>query len=128
MRSDGYLGDDLWGLVNDYRTEKGLTPFVEDAKLCKLAIIRSYEAQESWGHYGPNSICVDSTRVKYCPDCKFMGENLAKDYSSPKGAIDGWIRSPAHKEILEGGYTQGCIGVSRDEKGNIYTALIVGKK
>jgi len=119
--------DDLWELVNDYRTEKGLPPFVEDTKLCRLAIIRSYEAQELWGHYGPNGILESRTMANYCSDCKSMGENLAKDFSTTQGVINGWIKSPAHESVLLMDAQLACIGVSEDEEGNNYVSLIIGK-
>jgi len=117
----------LWELVNDYREEQGLQPFAEDGELCGLAVIRSYEAQKEWGHIGPNSIYHDYTATQYCPDCEGMGENLAKDFNTPQGVINGWVESPMHKHILLMDASSACIGVSENEEGELYTALIVGK-
>jgi len=119
--------EETFELVNDYRENKGLNRLIENEGLCQLARIRAIEAQISWGHYGPNSILNQATGESYCPDCGGLGENLARDFNTPQATLGAWIDSPAHKEILEGGYTWGCIGASRN--GNrIYTTLITGRK
>lgn len=57
-----------------------------------------------------------------------VSENIAYNYKSPQGALDAWLKSPEHKEIIEGDYT--CFGISIRENptnGKIYYTNIFAK-
>jgi uncharacterized protein YkwD len=55
-----------------------------------------------------------------------VGENIAYNYKSPKGALDAWLLSPGHKKIIEGDYTHFGISItqSKDNK-SYYTNIFI---
>eukprot|EP00658_Telonema_sp_P-2_P079688 TRINITY_DN7771_c0_g1_i2.p1 TRINITY_DN7771_c0_g1~~TRINITY_DN7771_c0_g1_i2.p1 ORF type:complete len:244 (-),score=40.34 TRINITY_DN7771_c0_g1_i2:179-910(-) len=58
------------------------------------------------------------------------GENVAMSQGHPevaKTAVDGWIKSPGHRENLLGEWTLCAIGVYRNQKGAWYSTQLFAK-
>jgi len=55
----------------------------------------------------------------------WMGEVLAKGYSTPKGVLKGWLKSKSHKYIVESEMPVffGCSAIY-DKKGKMYVTLL----
>jgi uncharacterized protein YkwD len=56
-----------------------------------------------------------------------VGENIAYDYSSSKGIVDAWLKSPSHKECMEGDYSHFGISIRVSSEGKIYCTTIFAK-
>src|SRR3990170_3380044 len=98
----------LWSLIQEWRVNNNLTPFVKDESLCQSerAIKRLQEIKTNWSHEGYE-------RDNFCPNCYMTGENLAKNSLSEKELLDKWLNSPTHRENLEKPYTHACILTDR---------------
>ena len=56
-----------------------------------------------------------------------IGENIAWNHTTPKDAVEGWMKSPGHKaNILESGYTEAGLAVAKNAKGERYWIQVFG--
>jgi uncharacterized protein YkwD len=106
------------GLINSYRARNGASSLSIDGALTRAAtwMASDLSSRSSFGH-------TDSTgRGPWArmPDCGVAapgGENIAAgtDYSSAQTALNAWINSPSHRDVmLEGKFT--TIGIARVNK------------
>ncbi len=124
--TSSFSGKTLWGLLNEYRTKMSLSEFKIDARLCKYADRRAKEVEADWSH----NAYVDNRGFFYenvCRECSGAGENLAKDYLYENEIVGGWLKSDAHRKLIEGDFNIGCIGVYLGPEGKVFVAMEVGK-
>lgn len=93
---------DIIRTSNEARVKAGVEPLAINEDLNKAAIAKaeSMFAADYWDHYGPNGETPwDFLRVN---DYKYTvaGENLAKDFQTSRGVIEGWLGSPQHRGNL----------------------------
>lgn len=117
---NAFSNDVLLQKVNNYRQEKNLPLLQKDSQLCQCAQIRASEIAYDYSHQ-KFAEYVDL----YCPGCRFAGENLSKNFYTPKEVLDGWLESPTHKKELDFAYNIGCIGSQRDGY-DFYVVLVMG--
>lgn len=109
--------------VNVIRRENNLQPFVVDAHLAQLAVIkakdmidRNYFEHESpyYGHPWDMAGLFDYEYTSY-------GENIARNFMTAKETVDAWMASPKHRaNILKPTFTHLGIGVQKTKTGNFY--------
>lgn len=94
--------------VNEWRISEGMTPYKESEFLCKAAEERLPEVKLNWSHKGFSA-------KRFCGESEcWLGENLAKEYSSPHETLINWLNSPSHRRELEKPYTHSCIATDGD--------------
>ncbi|ETP73886.1 Cysteine-rich secretory protein family [Lachnospiraceae bacterium JC7] len=94
-------------LVNQQRTNNGLTPLQWDDSLAACAMVRALELPSFFSHTRPDG----SDWFTICPNIMY-GENLAQGYNSADGAVNGWMNSTMHREnILNAGFVSCGIGI-----------------
>lgn len=102
-------------LINDYRAKNGAGPLSIDSALTRAAtwMAADLSARSGFGH-------TDSAgrspwaRMPSCGVASPGGENLAAgtNFSSASSALNAWINSPSHREVmLDGGFA--TIGIAR---------------
>lgn len=109
--------------VNAIRSAHSLQPFVVDAHLSQLAIIkaqdmigRGYFEHESphYGHPWDMAALFDYEYTSY-------GENIARNLATAKETVDAWMASPKHRaNILKPTFTHLGVGVQQTKSGNFY--------
>lgn len=90
----------LFQLVNNWRTQKGYRVYVQDDRLCKIALDRA------------DDILPDDHKglyEKYGSYPYVISENTTYGYSTEQAALDGWLGSSGHLENLEKLYSASCI-------------------
>ncbi len=93
---------DISTLSNQQRTSAGLAPLSYSAQLTSAAYSKANHmiALNYWSHNGPDG----STPWTFINASGYLytsaGENLAKDYSSSSGVVNGWMASPGHRTNL----------------------------
>lgn len=94
----------LWSLIQDWRKNNNLQPYIKDQNTCNLAYIRASEIQTDFSHNSFNNHTNDFSYYK-------LGENIAKGSSSSheNDILNIWINSPSHRENLDYPYTHSCI-------------------
>lgn len=90
-------------LINDYRARNGIAPLALDSALNRAAAWMATDLSLRSGFAHTDSL-GRSPWVRM-PDCGVAvpgGENLAAgtNYSSAQAALDAWINSPTHRELM----------------------------
>lgn len=118
-------GGRLFNLVNSYRRKNGLNELLWYHRLCDYAKTRSQQVKDDWSHDGYQAD-ADSGKIfgSVCTECQRSGENLAKGFFSEESILQGWIKSPSHKENLDSDWDWGCAMFYS----NNYVAFQFGKK
>lgn len=102
-------------LVNEERSQNGLSEFETREDLCKVACVRAEELSESYSHTRPDGsewyTLIDESSISY----RSIAENIAYGYSTPESVVQAWMSSEGHKaNILSSEYDG--IGVGCYEK------------
>ncbi len=121
--------DALLYSVNTVREQNGLPSLMMNEKLIVAARLKAEDMKnnEYWAHINPKTndtgwTFIQRTGYHYTK----AGENLAKDYQSVNGVIQGWLNSPKHKNVmLSKTYTETGIAVIYYQKDGIEQALVV---
>lgn len=107
--------------VNNERTIRNLPALVEDPALTQLAIIKAQDmAQRNYfehksPYYGNPWDMASIFDYEYTS----FGENIARNFVTPKAVVDAWMQSEAHREnILKRNYTSIGIGITKNVGGN----------
>jgi uncharacterized protein YkwD len=114
-------------LINDYRVSIGLNALEKINHIsCKSEEHVKYMiANNVVNHY---DFEVRSQNIIKLLGAKVVGENIAYNYISPKGAVEAWLKSPEHKENIEGNYTHFGISIKENpETGRKYYTNIFAK-
>lgn len=101
-------------LVNQQRIENGLQPLNVDSSLNTAAADKSYDmlSKNYFEHFAfglsPWDF-INKSGYKYL----YAGENLAMDFDTAEGTVNGWMNSPKHREnILSPDYEDMGVGVT----------------
>ena len=119
---------DVLTLVNDYRKSKKLPPLQTNAAIEYQARRHSMDMgthRIPFGHQGL------SFRMKYIIEkvqgVTQVGENVAYGNFSAKAVVNGWIKSPDHRQNMEGNFKYTGIGVTRNMQNQLYFTQIFAK-
>jgi uncharacterized protein YkwD len=123
----GNMAADILAYVNEYRRKKGLSKLEMNSIMSAEAQTHSENMathRTSFGHSGFQS------RVKRIT-AKIEGmqawaENVAMGSTTAKEVVENWLKSPMHRQNIEGPYNLTGIGVATDRKGNLYFTQIFG--
>jgi uncharacterized protein YkwD len=114
-------------LINDYRVSVGLNA------LKKINHI-SFKSEEHDEYMIANNVVnhndfvARSENIIEVLGAKKVGENIAYNYSSPQAVFNAWLNSPAHKENIEGDFTNFGIAIrSNPATGKMYYTNIFAK-
>ncbi len=106
----------ILNLTNKERMEENLNTLQENYKLSQAAEKKAKDILEKqyFAHTNPDGkpfyAWIEDSGYNYL----YAGENLAIDFSSAEGVMDGWLKSPTHRaNILSDNYSE--IGISVEE-------------
>lgn len=115
-------------LTNAERVKAGVAPVTENSQLNQAALLKAQNmfAEDYWAHYAPSGkspwYWFDQAGYVYT----LAGENLARDFDTSQGVINGWMNSPSHREnMLTPGYKHIGIAVLNGVLGGHETTLVV---
>jgi uncharacterized protein YkwD len=121
----------LIDLINQERTKLGLKALKEWGVLSELAKEHSYNMAfdlVKFGHKGfENRAEVMKQHARYYS----FGENVAYNFLVEDPlltAVDGWMKSPGHRENILGDYTDTGIGIVFSKKGYCYLTQLFVKR
>jgi uncharacterized protein YkwD len=101
-------------LVNQKRIENGLQPLNVDSDLNTAATSKSDDmmSRDYFEHFAFGMTpwdFINKSGYKYL----YAGENLAMDFDTAEGTVNGWMNSPKHREnILNPDYEDMGIGIT----------------
>jgi uncharacterized protein YkwD len=123
------MANDILVYVNEYRRRKRLPGLTMNAACSAEAQKHSENMaahRTSFGHNGFNKRMKNI--ASQIEGVNATAENVAYGSTSAREAVDNWLKSPMHKENIEGPYTLTGIGIAADRKGNLYfTQIFIGR-
>jgi hypothetical protein len=120
---------DLLTQTNQQRTANGLPALKLDSRLNQSASLKAADmfAYNYWAHVNPTTGTQPwhwFTQAGY--NYQYAGENLAKDFDTTAGTIQGWMNSPGHRaNILSPNYTDVGFAVQNGTLVGGETTLVV---
>lgn len=110
-------------LVNKIRVEKGLQPLLQDLALTQLAIIKAQDmlVHNYFEHQSPFYGNPWDMATLFDYEYSSYGENIARNFKTPKDTVAGWMASPKHRDnILKLNYTHIGVGIKKTKNDNFY--------
>lgn len=114
-------------LVNDIRTQNGLSPLTANWELSRIARYKSQDMVDKhyFSHtsptYGTPFEMIRAFGLSY----RTAGENIAYGQRSPQEVVNAWMNSSGHRaNILNASYKQ--IGVGYVSNGHYWTQMFIG--
>lgn len=121
----------LLTLINEVRVSEGLHPFTQDPALNQLAIIKAQDMikNDYFDHTSP--FYGDPWDMATLFDFVYVsiGENLARNFTTPEQTLKAWLASPHHRDnLLNAHYTATGIGVKQKKDGKLYIVNLFSTK
>lgn len=95
------FGKAITALVNEYRVQNNLSVLTESVPTCSIASGRLIEIKSDYSHTGFYKFGSTYDMP--------LSENIARNFFTPESVVDGWLKSPTHKENLDKPWTHMCI-------------------
>jgi uncharacterized protein YkwD len=126
----GVLEYDVARLINEHRSVQHLATLALDTAVAAIARAHSMTMAQGRTPLGHDGFAERAKRVEAFLTFNEIAENVAlNDYSGARTvrvAVDGWLRSPHHRENIEGGFDITGVGIARSRNGTFYyTQLFV---
>lgn len=104
--SSGIKENQIFDLINKYRSSKNRDLLKTSKKLCLIASERLHEVKSNFSHDGYMDLDSSVAQLGYY----HRGENLAKDYWTNEDVVDAWTRSASHEaNMVRPTYTDLCV-------------------
>jgi uncharacterized protein YkwD len=126
-RDSKAFADAVVSETNRMRTDAGLRPLIRAARLDTSAGAKLDHAlrHDYWSHNAPDGTSPWAFMTLSGYTHQIAGENLARDYATAKGVVEGWMNSPSHREnILAPGYTD--VGVTAEFREGAFVGRDLG--
>lgn len=117
------LETQLHSMVNSHRTSVGLSALEFNSVAYNLANEHN-DYMITKGSLSHDNFNSRASKIASETEAKEVAENVAKDYQTAEGTLEGWLDSQPHKLNLEGNYTHTAISVKKSETGNLYYTQI----
>ncbi len=118
---------EILNLINDHRLSEGLSP-LEDMDIVKSVAFSHTDYMVYSGEVSHDNFYTRSNYLKSHAGAKRVSENVAYGYSSAESVVRAWLKSEAHKNNLEGDYTNFDVSAEKNEEGRwFYTNIFIKK-
>ena len=114
-------------LINDHRLSQGLSP-LEGMSIIKSVAFSHTDYMVGTGEVSHDNFYTRSGYLKSNVGAERVSENVAYGYSSAESVVNAWLKSEAHKENLEGDFTNFDISAEKNKEGRWYYTNIFIKK
>jgi uncharacterized protein YkwD len=109
----------VFKIVNDYRLSIGLAALVWNDAMADEERAHSQAMASGQVPFGHQGFEERIARIAKVIPWSVIAENVASA-GSAESALDAWLKSPDHKEIIEGNNEMTGVGVAKDPDGPIY--------
>ena len=103
-------------LINNHRLSLGLNPLAEMDVIKSVAYSHTDYMVDN-DEVSHHNFFTRSNYLKSNAGAEKVSENVAFGYSSAESVVRAWIKSEAHKENLEGDFTNFDISAEKNEDG-----------
>lgn len=114
-------------LINEIRTQNGLSPLTENAALSRCARAKSQDMHDKgyFSHQSPTYGSPFDMMKQFGITYRTAGENIAMGQSTPQAVVNAWMNSEGHRaNILNASFTQ--IGMGYVADGHYWTQQFIG--
>ena len=118
-------------LVNTERQKQGLKPLVYDYKLAQIAVVKANDmiSKGYFDHESPTYGKPWDMAGIFDYSFTSFGENIAKNFSTPKSVVDAWLNSTKHREnILKKSFTNIGVACIKGTDGKYYWVQLFSSK
>jgi len=127
------LERDVTRLVNKHRVTRHLKALAYDTAIASVARAHSIAMAKGRVPLGHDGFSARADQVERVIGFSEIAENVAlNDYARSRTvhvAIDGWLRSPHHRENIEGAFDVTGVGIARSRNGTYYyTQMFVARR
>lgn len=127
------LERDVTRLVNRHRATRHLKALAYDTAVASVARAHSVAMARGRVPLGHDGFSARADQVQRFLELSEIAENVAlNDYPRARTvnvAIDGWLRSPHHRENIEGAFDVTGVGIARSSNGTYYyTQMFVARR
>ncbi|MBB4823231.1 uncharacterized protein YkwD [Sporosarcina luteola] len=122
IQDDTFAADSI-KLVNKERTAQKRTALKSDAALNKIAQTKAEDMAKNqyFAHLSPTYGSVGKMLDTFKYSWTAYGENIAKGYTSPESAVEGWMDSKNHRDnLLQSKFKNIGAGYATDADGTTY--------
>lgn len=119
---------EIFNQTNQQRVAGGLPPLRLVAKLNQSAALKAQHMfdENYWAHVSPSGIDPWHWFAQAGYAYSYAGENLAKDFDTSAGTVQGWMNSPGHRaNIMNVNYTDVGFAVQNGTLLGGQTTLVV---
>jgi uncharacterized protein YkwD len=119
------MADDILKYVNEYRRKKRLPALSMNGIMSAEAQKHSENMAAHRTAFGHNGFKNRMKRI--LPQINGNGslaENVAYGSTTAKEVVERWLKSPVHRENIEGPYNVTGIGIAADRNGDLYFTQI----
>ena len=114
-------------LINNHRLSLGLNPLAEMDVIKSVAYSHTDYMVDN-DEVSHHNFFTRSNYLKSNAGAEKVSENVAFGYSSAESVVRAWVKSEAHKENLEGDFTNFDISAEKNEDGRwYYTNIFISK-
>lgn len=94
--------DEVFKLVNEKRSEAGLSPLKLDSALSQAARNKGEDMlnKDYWAHVSPDGVEPWKFFLDVGYKYRYAGENLARDFSDAASVVSAWMASPTHRDNI----------------------------
>jgi len=127
------LERDVSRLVNVHRIARHLHALAYDTAVASVARAHSAEMAKRHVSLGHDGFSARADQVERIVAFSEIAENVAlNDYGRDRTvrvALDGWLKSPHHRENIEGAFDITGVGIARSPNGTYYyTQIFVARQ
>ena len=112
--------------VNKHRTDMGLKPLIMNDVISRGA--EDHSKNMASGKIPFSHIHLDERVAKINKqlnqEATAWAENVASGRNTAQGVVDMWLKSPGHRENIEGNYNMTGIGIAKSPDGSMYFTQI----
>lgn len=115
--------EEVFNLVNIEREKNGVPELKFNKKISNVATVKSQDMinKDYFDHESPTYGSPFGMMSDFGITFFAAGENIALGYTSPKSVVEGWMKSPGHREnILSSYFNELGVGIAQDSKGRLY--------
>jgi len=128
--SNRIVASDVIALTNNERSKAGLAPLVENPLLNRAAQLKASDMTtvHYWTHVSPTGVQPWDWFKQVGYHYVHAGENLAKDFDTSAGVVQGWMNSPGHRaNVLKPQFTEVGTAVICGNVVGVDTELVVSE-
>ncbi len=125
--TDWEMANEVLSVINEHRRSVGRAPIKRDQQYASAYAVEHTKYMIKKATINHDNFPARSQGMKD-RGAKSVAENVAKGYTTAENVVNAWLRSPAHRDIIEGNYTHSGFGVMMDDEGSYYFTQLFYRK